>query len=118
MNKLPNDPTLPAPVDLMRKRLSDLFRWTALAVNELIDRTETPVTAASAQTLSGSPYTFSDVVSDGLLVVRGGTVSLIEYGRQGVFTTLGIASGLIPVKAGDSVRVTYTVAPTVTFIPQ
>lgn len=118
MNKLPNDPALPADVGLMRKRLTDLFRWAALTVNELVDSSDTPISAAAAQTLSGSPYVFTDPVNDGLLVVRGGTVSLIEYGRQGAFTTLGITAGLIPVKAGDSVRITYTVTPTVTLIPQ
>lgn len=115
--KLPNDPRLPGPVELMRLRLTDLFRDVALVVNGLTDRTDTPITPASAVTLTGSPFDFL-ATGDGLVVVSGGTVSAISYGRNGTFTALGITAGLIPVKLGDVVRVTYTVAPTVSFIPQ
>lgn len=115
--KLPNDPRLPNPVELMRLRLTDLFRDTALAVNALIDRTDTPITPAAAAVLTGSPFDYLATV-DGLVSITGGVVSAISYGRNGAFTALGITSGLIPVKLGDVVRITYTVAPTVDFIPQ
>lgn len=116
--RLPNDPALPADVQLMRSKLTTLFRAAAVAVNALLDKTDTPTEAASAVTVGASPYSHSDPVKDGLLVIRSGTVSLIEYGRNGAFTNLGITSGMVPVRAGDVVRITYTVAPTVTFIRQ
>lgn len=54
----------------------------------------------------------------GLLLVSGGIVVFIEYGRGATFTTLNMTAGLIPLAAGDTVRITYAVAPTITFIQQ
>lgn len=115
--KLPNDPRLPALGELMRKRISDLFRDFALQVNALTDRSDTPITPASSVTLTGSPFDYL-ATADGLVVVTGGVVSAINYGRNGTFTALGITAGLIPMKLGDVVRIAYSVAPTVSFIPQ
>lgn len=115
--KLPNDPRLPATVELMRQRLTELFRITAIQVNALTDRSDTPITPAAAVSLTGSPFDYAST-ADGLVVVVGGVVSAIAYGRNGAYTTLGVTSGMVPVKAGDVVRITYTVAPTVNFIPQ
>lgn len=115
--KLPEDPRLPALGELMRLRISDLFRDVALQVNALTDRSDTPIAPTAAVTLTGSPFDFV-ATGDGLLTVAGGVVSAISYGRNGTFTALGVTAGLIPVKLGDVVRITYTVAPTVSFIPQ
>lgn len=49
--------------------------------------------------------------------MSGGTLSLVEYVRLGVNYNLGVLSGSVPVEKGDSVKFTYVVAPTVTFIP-
>lgn len=116
--KVPDDPRLPAELGLMHKRLTDLFRGAATAINALIDKADTPVDAASSVTVGPSPFAYANAVHDGLLVVRGGTVSAIDYARQGAFTPLGVTSGPIPLKAGDSIRITYSVAPTITFIRQ
>lgn len=116
--KLPDDPKLPFNVPDLRLGVTTWMRRAAVAVNGLLDKTDTPVDPASPVTVGPSPFAFAHAVYDGLLVVSGGTVSAIDYSRQGAFTSLGITSGLIPVKAGDSVRITYTVAPTVTFIRQ
>lgn len=67
--------------------------------------------------LSGSPHTLA-IGASGLLAITGGTLSLVEYGRAGAFVGILSASGVIPVYAGDSVRITYLVAPTVRLIPQ
>lgn len=116
--KLPNDPALPADVNQMRLKLSTWMRSAAVAVNALLDRASTPIDAFEAPAVGASPYNYSNPVTDGLLVVAGGTVSLIEYGRNGAFTSLGITAGLVSVKSGDVIRITYTAAPTVAFIPQ
>lgn len=71
--------------------------------------------AAVAVTPGASPYTYTAGRS-GLLVVSGGTVSLIEYGRAGAFVGAGLLAGVIPVVAGDAVKTTYAVAPTMTFM--
>lgn len=73
--------------------------------------------SASTVAAGASPFTY-DVSASGILIVSGGTVSLIEYGRNGAFTSLGITSGPVPVLEGDQVRITYTVVPTITLVPQ
>lgn len=115
--KVPNDPRLPALGELMRLRLTDLLRQIATQLNALTDRSDTPITPAAAVTLTGSPFDYL-ATADGLVAVSAGVVSAISYGRNGTFTALGLTTGLVPVKLGDVVRITYTVAPTVSFIPQ
>ena len=68
-------------------------------------------------TPTGSPFVFT-IPRDGALVVTGGTVSLLEYGRGGSYVSLGFVAGISPVARGDTVRTTYVVAPTMRFIPQ
>lgn len=75
------------------------------------------MTAAESVTPGASPYTFT-ANRDGQLIVRDGTVSLIEYLRNGAATTIGLTAGLFPLLLGDGIKVTYTVAPTITFIPR
>jgi hypothetical protein len=72
--------------------------------------------ASVAKTLGVSPAVLGFTVS-GFITVSGGTVSLIEYRRgvKGTFTNIGVTAGVVPVKNGDYVRITYTVAPTVTY---
>lgn len=65
--------------------------------------------------VTASPFSYT-AANDGLVIVTGGTVSLVEYGRGGVFTNIGTIAGAVPVSQGDVVRVTYTVAPTITFV--
>jgi len=55
------------------------------------------------------------VPDDGKIVVQGGTVSLIEIGRNGTFVTTGLTTAVLPVSRGDVVRITYTVVPTVNY---
>lgn len=73
--------------------------------------------AAQTMTASGSPYVFT-VPRDGAVIVTGGTVSLLEYGRDTTYTSLGVVAGIIPVFRGDTIRVTYVVAPSLKFMPQ
>ena len=69
----------------------------------------------AAVSLGGSPATWT-AAKPGTLIVSGGTVSLVEIGRSASFVVAGLIGGMIPVSAGDQVRVTYLVAPTVTFL--
>lgn len=81
-------------------------------LNELVK----PPGPASSVTVTGSPFTY-DASTRGTLVVTGGTVSAIQLNRQGETYSFGVTSGLVPVGAEDAITITYTVAPTVTFIP-
>lgn len=70
-----------------------------------------------AITVGASPFTYT-APNPGRVVIQGGTVSLIELGRNGAFVTTGIIVGVIPVSRDDQIRVTYTVLPTLTFFSQ
>lgn len=72
---------------------------------------------ADAATVTPGPSPFEYAATNsGSVLVSDGTVSLIELGRNGVFTNVGVIAGAIPVSEGDAVRVTYTVVPTMTFV--
>lgn len=64
-----------------------------------------------------SPFSY-EFSTDGALAVVGGTVSLIQYSRARVTFTTGLTSGIIPGSMGDTIVITYTVAPTLWFIPR
>lgn len=72
--------------------------------------------APGAIVVGASPYTYA-APQNGVVVVSGGTVSLIQLGRSGIFLDTGLLTGVIPVSAGDQVKVTYAVAPTLSFLP-
>lgn len=74
-----------------------------------------PRADAATVAVGASPYSYT-ATGFGTLAVTGGTVSLIELGRNGAFIDVGFASGLVPVSPSDVVRITYTVAPVVTFV--
>lgn len=115
--KLNEEPRLPRDVVGLSQRLTDLLRLILRQLNAVTVRVETPTDAAASVTVGASPYSYTPT-DDGLVVVTGGTVSALDYGRNGVFTGLGLLAGLAPIKAGDTLRITYAVAPTVSFIKQ
>ena len=112
MKKLPVEPRLPPGAGLVL-RVNELFRSIALTVNEMIDRVSTPL-SVSAVTVGASPFDY-EASRDGFVSIVGGVVSAVAYVRQGVSTSLGVVA-VVPVKKGDTVRITYTVAPAVTLI--
>jgi hypothetical protein len=64
-----------------------------------------------------SPFAYT-APSGGTLSVHGGTVSLITISRARVSgVNVGFTSGSVSVAANDVVTITYSVAPTVNFIP-
>lgn len=64
-----------------------------------------------------SPYTYTAAVK-GFMLITGGTVSLVEFSRDGVtFYSYGTTSGQFTLNAADRLRVTYSVTPTMTFVP-
>jgi len=52
------------------------------------------------------------------LFVTGGTVTLLRFSRAGVFLNLPFIAGSLELDIGDSVELTYAVAPTLTVIPR
>lgn len=69
-------------------------------------------------TVGVSPFSYV-APNGGNVVVSGGTVSQIAFSRDGInFYVTGVTAGMIPVSQFDTVKVTYTVKPTMTFIPR
>ena len=75
------------------------------------------MTLPEVVTVGASPYSYT-ASRDGYLAVTGGTVTKQEYGRTGVFTDVGLLTSMLPILQGDTMRVTYTAVPTITFIPR
>ena len=71
---------------------------------------------AAPVTVGASPYTWSAPFT-GCLSITGGTVSAISIIRQGTTVATGITAGLVPVSKFDQVKITYSVLPTVVFLP-
>lgn len=65
-----------------------------------------------------SPISYTNrTKSDSIIMVSGGTVSSITYTRDTVtFYPVGVTSGQIKVLPGDTVKITFTVAPTITVV--
>lgn len=71
----------------------------------------------TALAVGASPYTYVAGVK-GSMIVSGGTVSAIEFTRNGTtFYSTGEIAGMFPLNARDSLRVTYSVLPTMVFVP-
>jgi hypothetical protein len=95
------------------QRLTDYLGKMAFAVNELVSRSETPLDTTSV-TVGASPFTYT-AARDGFVSITGGAVTGISYSRQGVSFSVGL-SGVVPVKKGDAVVITYSSTPTVRLI--
>lgn len=65
---------------------------------------------------TASPFLYDTDVG-GTLVVDGGTVSEISIIRSSQNIPTGVIAGAIPVMRGDTIAVTYTGVPTMTFLP-
>lgn len=72
--------------------------------------------APEAITVGASPFLFSPGF-DGFVIVSGGTISSIQISRDGGATLYptGLTTGSFPLALSDSIQITYTVLPTVTF---
>lgn len=73
--------------------------------------------ASISVTVGASPYDYV-AASEGMLFVSGGGVSSMSFSRDGsTFYPTGSFYGAFPLRKGDTMRITYSVAPTVTFVP-
>lgn len=111
--KVAQEPRLPGFVPQLVIRLTDLFREFATALNAVTSRTDTPI-GVTAVTVGASPFSYV-APADGVLSIVGGTVSALAYIRQSTTVMLPL-TGLVPVKKGDSVRITYSAVPTVNLL--
>lgn len=70
--------------------------------------------------VTASPFTYQNTTAyDGDVIISGGTVGNIEFTRDNTnFYTTGLLMGVLRLSPSDRVRVTYTVAPTMTYVPR
>jgi len=70
--------------------------------------------------VTASPFTYQNTTAyDGDVIISGGTVGNIEFTRDNInFYTTGLLTGVLQLSPNDRVRVTYTVAPTMTLVPR
>jgi hypothetical protein len=75
-----------------------------------------PPSNEATVSVGGSPFYYT-APSKGFLVINGGTVTAVQFTRS-VTTLTGQTSGIFPVSQGDVLTITYTVLPTLVFVPQ
>lgn len=106
----------PSDVVVCSDDLPDIARALLLAQDNLLPDAPAVAQPLAAIAAGASPFTYTAPFA-GHLAVTGGTVSAIALIRQGTSVATGLTAGLIPASRGDQVKVTYTVVPTMTFIP-
>jgi len=94
----------------------DLAQKSSVSALLLLDGLSQPA-PVDAITVGASPYVYVPSVA-GACIVSGGTVSAIAISRDDGTTWLGtgLTSGVFPLERTDSIRVTYTVLPTMNFL--
>ena len=73
------------------------------------------VLGAIAPTVGASPWVYT-ANKRGMLTISGGTVLVVTYARGGELATMPLA-GMLMMMQGDTVTITYGVAPIVKFFP-
>jgi hypothetical protein len=70
-----------------------------------------------AATITASPMVYTAVIR-GQVLIEGGTVSVIEFSRNGRdWYDTGMTAGFVQMDRADQLRVTYAVAPNIVYFP-
>ena len=76
-----------------------------------------PPGAESKVVVTASPFGFI-APRGGFLIVQGGTVSSVSFSRDGITPhATGQTAGMFPLSKGDTLTVTYSSVPNLTFVP-
>ena len=121
-------PAPPATADALFDAAAQIAPPTAQAAPGAFDTLDPPAfldvpgrfLLPAGVTPGASPYTYQNTSGrPGDMIVSGGAVSAVAFSRDNAtFYGVGAVSGVFPLSAYDFLRVTYTVAPTMTFIPR
>ena len=82
----------------------------------IFDGTAARGQAATVLVPAGSPVSYT-TGQNGIDAGAGGTVSAISIQRGTAVIPTGVLAGMIPAQQGDILKITYTVKPTINFIP-
>ena len=80
-----------------------------------------PANTVANIVVGSSPFTYQNTGDfDATVIVAGGTVSAVQFSRDGAafYTVASATNAMVTLNPGDSVRVTYTVLPTLTLVPR
>lgn len=108
---------VPSDVMIGLADLPDLQRALLLAQDPLLPDPAPRAPPAQSVTVGASPFSYT-AAFDGIVAVTGGTVSAISLIRQGTSVATGITTGLFPLSRLDTLQVTYSGLPTMTFLPK
>lgn len=77
-----------------------------------------PTGGIDSITLTASPFVYK-ALQGGTLIIQGGSVSMVSLTRDGLtnFNT-GQTQGMFPLSKGDTLIITYTGTPVLTFVPR
>ena len=103
-------PTYEQPIHIQGRTTSSWYRFFQGLYQGTPPSNETTIA------IGGSPFAYT-APSGGFVVIRGGTVSAVQFTRS-VTTLTGQTSGLFPVSQGDVLTVTYSGIPNMVFVPQ
>ena len=86
--------------------------WTGLFKGQ-------PTGPTAGITVGSSPFKYV-APQGGSVIVNGGSTTQISFSRDGAnFFITGLTAGIFPLSQGDTLQVTYPVAPpTLTFVPR
>lgn len=107
-------PNLNAPIGIARGAKVHLLEPWVQFFQQFVQNAPTVVNA----TVGTSPFSYTPN-QNGTVIVSGGTVSLIQLIRGAISITIATSTtdpSVIPVSIGDTVKVTYTVLPTMQFL--
>lgn len=92
----------------------DWFRFLVSVYNAVTQGLPQPEVLIA---VGASPFIYPAVIR-GQIHIGGGTVSAIEFSRNGTtWYDTGLVKGFVEMDARDQLRITYSVAPTLTFFP-
>jgi hypothetical protein len=106
--------TIPVPSNLTP--FVSLSRLITLPWQLFIQALVAKPAASSAVIPNGSPFSYQ-ATGTGVMIVTGGTVSNISILRGITLTDTGLTVGPFTLGEDDTLIVTYTVLPTMTFLP-
>jgi hypothetical protein len=104
------DQDILAPNPNNARTTSAWYRWFQDVDLGVPPSSELPITVGA------SPFIYTAAQKGGV-IVNGGTVTSISVSRSGTFYATGLTQGLTYVAANDQLRVVYTGAPTMVFLP-
>lgn len=89
-----------------------------MALRGAASKTIASTAAPTNLTLTGSPFVYQNISGGPQdAMVSGGSVSIIEYSRDGTtYYPVGLLGGVVSLNPSDRIRVTYLTAPTITII--